>query len=111
MIYGLFYRGDTARETILRTASRMRRIIKRGFLTIFGKLTADGWILPNAPVPWKKQSAVLHNNQIFPLVGYSSRSPDHLFKFIFRNDGDTERTRLVELASGRLARKDKRRLF
>ena len=62
--YGLFYHGDTARETILRTASRMRRIIKRGFLTIFGKLTADGWILPNAPVPWKKQSAVLRKSRI-----------------------------------------------
>ena len=36
---------------------------------------------------------------------------DHLFKLILRDDGDAERTRLVQLAPGGLPREDVRRLF
>ena len=35
-----------------------------GFPDDFWKNAADGWILPNAPVPWKKQSAVLRKSRI-----------------------------------------------
>ena len=38
-------------------------------------------------------------------------SADHLFKLILRDDGDAERTRLVQLAPGALPREDVRCLF
>ena len=44
-------------------------------------------------------------------TSFGETLPDHLFKFILRDNRDAERARFVELAPGGLARKDIGRFF
>ena len=82
-----------------------------GFPDDFWKIQQTVGFCPTLRFLGKSKAPCCMITKYFLWLGIPLVSPDHLLKLVLRDDGDTERTRLVELASGRLARKDKRRLF